>query len=266
MHYLHAYGFDFNSLKLIYEYLANCNQRVKVNDSFSSWGKISFGVPQGSVLGPLLFNIFIRDMFYFLEGFEVASYADNTTPFSDGKDNDCVIKNIEQSSSALFEWLKKNYMKVNTDKSHLLMSGNSNVISVIDSNLIESENEQVPLGILIDSKLTFKSHVNNICKKASQKLNALARISSYLDIQKRRTLMKSFITSQFGYCPLIWMFHSRHLNNKINKIHERALRITYSDQSSTYKELLSKDNSVSIHHRNLQTLATEMFYISKYYV
>ena len=85
-------------------------------------------------------------------------------------------------------------MKVNMDKSHLLMSGNSKVISVIDSNLIESENEQVLLGVLIDSKLTYKSHVNNICKKASQKINALARISSYLDIQKRRTLMKSFIT------------------------------------------------------------------------
>ena len=256
---LHAYGFDLSSLKLIYGYLANRSQRVKVNDSFSSWSKISFGVPQGSILGPLLFNIFIRDMFYFLEGFQVANYADDTTPFSDGKDNDCVIQNIEQSSSALFEWLKKNYMKINTDKSHLLMSGNLKVVAVIDSNLIESENEQELLGVLIDSRLTFKSHVNNICKKASQKLNALARISSYMDIQKRRTLMKSFITSQFGYCPLIWMFHSRHLNNKINRLHERALRITYNDQSSTYKELLSKDNSVSIHHRNLQTLATEMF-------
>ena len=73
--------------------------------------------------------------------------------------------------------------------------------------------------------------------------------------------MKSFITSQFGYCPLIWMFHSRRLNNKINSIHERALRITYQDRMSTFQELLIKDNSVSIHHRNLQVLATEMFKI-----
>ena len=76
-----------------------------------------------------------------------------------------------------------------------------------------------------------------------------------MDIQKRRTLMNSFITSQFGYCPLTWMFHSRGLNNKINSIHERAWRIIY-------KQLLEKDNSVSIHHRNLQALATEMFKIS----
>ena len=73
--------------------------------------------------------------------------------------------------------------------------------------------------------------------------------------------MKSFVTSQFGYCPLIWMFHSRRLNNKINSIHERALRITYQDHISTFQELLNKDNSVSIHHRNMQALATEMFKI-----
>ena len=73
--------------------------------------------------------------------------------------------------------------------------------------------------------------------------------------------MKSFITSQFGYCPLIWMFHSRALNNKINSIHDRALRIAYNDNQSTFEELLSKDNSVSIHHRNLQVLVMEVFQI-----
>ena len=83
-----------------------------------------------------------------------------------------------------------------------------------------------------------------------------------MDIQKRRTLMKSFITSQFGFCPLIWMFHSRGLNNKINSIHERALRITYGNKISTFQQLLEKDNSVSIYHSNLQALAIEMFKIS----
>ena len=82
-----------------------------------------------------------------------------------------------------------------------------------------------------------------------------------MNMQKRRTIMKSFVTSQFGYCPLIWMFHNRRLNNKIDSIHERALRITYQDHISTFQELLNKDNSVSIHHRNLQALATKMFKI-----
>ena len=120
---------------------------------------------------------------------------------------------------------------------------------------------QILLGVNIDSNLSFNEHINTLCKKASAKLNALNRISGYMNFSKRRMIMKSFITSQFGYCPLIWMFHSRTLNNKINAIHERALRIAFKDNTSNFEELLSKDNSVSIHHRNLQVLAIEMFKI-----
>ena len=125
-------------------------------------------------------------------------------------------------------------MKVNTDKSHLLLSGNTKLASNIDNNTIESEMKQELLGITIDSNLSFEEHASNICKKASQKLNALARISSYMDIQKRRAIMKSFITSKSSCCLLVWMFHSRKLN-KINAIHERALRIAYCDKHSTFQ-------------------------------
>ena len=71
--------------------------------------------------------------------------------------------------------------------------------------------------------------------------------------------MKSFINSQFNYCPLVWMFYSRYLNNKINKLQERALRMVYNDQTSTFESLLEKDKSVTIHHRNIHVLATEMY-------
>ena len=159
-------------------------------------------------------------MFYFLEGFDIANYADDSTPYCASKSAESVVNNLEQSSTILFKWLNNNYMKVNTGKSHLLLSGNSRATATIDNSYIESEDEQVLLGITIDSNLTFENHIINICKKASQKLNALARIAPYMNIQKRRTIMKSFVTSQFSYCPLIWMFHSRRLNNKINSIHE----------------------------------------------
>ena len=76
-------------------------------------------------------------------------------------------------------------------------------------------------------------------KKASLKLNALARIAGFMNVSKKRITIKSFIESQFGYCPLIWMLHNRGLNNKINRINERALRITYNDKSSSYSELLT---------------------------
>ena len=111
----------------------------------------------------------------------------------------------------------------------------------------------------IYSKLSFDHHVSKLCQKASNKLYALARISPYMDQNKLRNLMRAFITNQFQYCPLIWMFHSRQLNQKINKIQERALRITYKDTESTFNELLQKDCAVTIHTKNLQILMTEIY-------
>ena len=96
-----------------------------------------------------------------------------------------------------------------------------------------------------DSNLSFESHITSLCKKASQKLHALARISHYIDLNKRRSPMKAFITSQFSYCSLIWMFHIRNLNNKINRIHEQALRLVYQN-NLRFSELLDLDNSVTV--------------------
>ena len=112
---------------------------------------------------------------------------------------------------------------------------------------------------MIDKKLTFETHINKLCKKAGNKLFALSRMSPYMKSDKLRILMRAFVLSQFQYCQLAWMFHSRHLNNKINKIHERALRIAYKDYVSSFDTLLERDKSVTIHTKNLQTLMTEIF-------
>ena len=93
-------------------------------------------------------------------------------------------------------------------------------------------------------------------------LNALARIAPHMELTKRRILMNAFFDSQFNYCPLIWMFHSRNLNNKINRLHQRCLRVVYNDKTSSFEQLLENDNSVSIHHRNIQTLAIEMYKVT----
>ena len=149
-------------------------------------------------------------------------------------------------------------MKANSSKSHLLMSGTETTHANVDGSMVKSSQKEILLGINLDSELKFEDHVNFMCNKASQKLCALARIAPFMDLKQRRN-MKAFVESQFGYYPLIRMFHSRGLNNKINRIHERALRITYKDKSSTIQELLEKDNSVSIHHRNIQKLAIEIY-------
>ena len=111
------------------------------------------------------------------------------------------------------------------------------------------------LGAWIDSELNFENHISNICSKVSKKLNALGRIAGYITLEKRRMLFKAFIESQFNYCSLIWKLHSRTMNSKINCLHERSLRILYSDQSSTFEELLERDKTFSIHHKNIQSIA-----------
>ena len=112
---------------------------------------------------------------------------------------------------------------------------------------------------LIDTNLSFEKHISNICQKAGNKLFALPRISAYLCTDKLRLLMRAFVTSHFQYCPLAWMVHSRKMNSKINRLHERALRIAYKDYSSSFATLLEKDRSVTIHEKNMQLLMTEMF-------
>ena len=80
-----------------------------------------------------------------------------------------------------------------------------------------------------------------------------------MSTHKLRIIMKAFIESQFQYCPLVWIFHSRTINNRVNKVHERALRLVYKDDQYTFQQLLGKDNTVTIRHRNSQTVAIEMY-------
>ena len=153
-------------------------------------------------------------------------------------------------------------MKVNIDKSHLFISANK-VIANIDDNSIMSRDIYKHLGITIDSKLAFATHINKFCKTASQKLNVLAHISNYMALHKRKIIMKALtIASQFSYCPLVWMFHSKKLGKKINALHERTLRITYGGKMSSFNELLEKNNSASVYHKKLQALGMEMYKIS----
>ena len=256
---LHAYGFDRPSLKLIHSYLTGRFQRVKIGSTYSSYKLIKCGVPQGSILGPLLFNIFLCDMFLFIQEIDIASYADDNTPYTTNKSHTEVISDLETASAKIFEWFHNNAMKANQDKCHLLSSLDMNTNISLDKCTLQNTKSQKLLGIRIDNKLTFNEHISKLCDKASNKINALARIFPYIPLEQRKILMNSFFLSQFNYCSLVWMNHSRSLNNRINRLHERALRLVYKDFNSTFSELLEIDKSVSIHQRNLQKLALEMF-------
>ena len=159
----------------------------------------------------------------------------------------------------IFNWLSENQLKANPEKCNLIFNTKEKYSLTVDETLITSTEVVKLLGVQIDNRLTFKTHIETICKKANQKISALARAAPYMNLQKKRLLMNAFFDSQFNYSPLVWMCHSRELNNKINRVHERCLHLIYNDKISTFQELLDKDRSITIHQRNLQRLAIEMF-------
>ena len=113
---------------------------------------------------------------------------------------------------------------------------------------VTSESTVRHLRIHISNRLNFGYHVSKLCKKASKKPHALARICKYVETSKSRVLVNSFTSSQFSYCPLKWMFHSRKMEHKINKIHKRALRPIYpSDLKLLFQELLDKNKTATTH-------------------
>ena len=120
---LEAYGFSRLALKLVYNYLSNRKQRVKVNGKFSSWQESIKGVPQGSVLGPLLFNIFLHDLFFLVEEIEICNYADDTTIYVCGQELEQIVSSLENDAQRISKWFFDNSMKLNPDKCHLLISG-----------------------------------------------------------------------------------------------------------------------------------------------
>ena len=111
-----------------------------------------------------------------------------------------------------------------------------------DFTIKNSASEKL-LSVNIDSTLNFDCHANHLCNKANNRLRALARVTPYITLEKKKTAMDSFFNAQFSYCPLIWMLHSRKNNNKIKHLHEQCLRLIYSDKKSSYKNLLEKDNA-----------------------
>ena len=213
---LNAYGFDMKALNFIYDYLRNRKQRTKIDNAYSSWQNILYGVPQGSILGPLLFNIDLCNLFFVMNHEDIVNYADDNTPYVSGKNIDEVVRFLEESSRVIFKWFSDNQFQANASKCHVLLSTDEHVQVKIGTAQIENSSSEKLLGVTIDAKLSFEKHIE----------------------QKESIDEKAFFMIQFSYFPLIWMFQSTKLNNKINKLHERCLRIVYSDNTSSFQELL----------------------------
>ena len=167
--------------------------------------------------GPLLFIRCIFDPFIVSKDVNFSDYANDTTPFITDISFEQIISELESILPDISQSFMNNNLKANAGKFHLFLSPYEDQTITVENYVIKSRGVEELLGVTIHSNLNFKEHILSLCNKANRKHHALSRISKYMTLNKRCILMKSFIISQFNYCPLMWMIHNIGLNNKIRE-------------------------------------------------
>ena len=187
---LFAYGVALPACQLLCSYLHNRHRRVKIHDAKSDWLSIEKGVPQGSILGPLLFNIFINDIFFIDNDVTIYNYADDNCVSYAHNDIDIIKNVLECDVKKMLYWFKINSLEANPSKFQSMLLKNKNVNAedfniIVDNDTIDLTASMNVLGINIDDKLNFNSHVSNMCNKAGSQLNVLQRLKGSLDYASR---------------------------------------------------------------------------------
>ena len=185
---LEAYGFDTGALSIISDYLSDRWQRTKISNKYSTWSQLLKGVPQGSILGPIFFNLYLNDFLFFLKNTQVCNLADDSTPYACGLNLDEVLLRLEKDIDICIDWFHRNYMKLNWDKCHFLLSGCSegNTLLRFGNNFLQESKTEKLLGLTIDNQLKFDTHIDKICKEVGRKISALSRLSYYLTAPQKK--------------------------------------------------------------------------------
>ena len=150
---LNAYGFSLPALRLIHDYLSHRKQRTRVNNSYSEWLAVMFGVPQGSILAPVLFNIFLAEMFLIHSDIDIANFANDNMPYLSAKNVEDVIESLDRASVSLFRWFEYNLLKGNADKCNFLVSTSQELSLNVNNVKIKNNYCEKLLGVKFDSKV-----------------------------------------------------------------------------------------------------------------
>jgi len=262
---LFHYGFDTSSLFLIADYFKNRQQITKINNSSSKPNVVLLGVPQGSILGPLFFLIYINDLIYFINAASAKLFADDTTLYHSGVDLSEIINYFSKIINDLLLWCKNNRLDINWTKTFLMVFTNKR-IKIPDSICfkeieIKCVNEFKLLGITIDSKLSFNTHVSNLGRIINSKLFSIKRLF-YLSTSVKVQFFKTFILPYFDYCLTLSIYFNKSVIQRLCNKYYLCLYMlfkldshNYTDYNELNEYLLGKFNIPAFQHRIIHRLS-----------
>ena len=263
---LSAYGLSNEACTLLTNYLSGRKQRVRIGTTYAEWVNVERGVPQGSGLGPLLFDIFINDMFYTLHACKLYNYADDNSLCYANANINYVNTTLEMECKIMISWFKDNRMKANPNKfQYMLLKPMNNTSQIVSLSICVDEKcrlENVQtiklLGITLDHRLNYNNHVKIICAKAARQLNTMYRMH-FLSNDTKQVIVQSFIMSNFRYCDVVWHFTSLRSCKKIENIHERLLKYLTRRNDFTYQELLKYTKCRSLRFQRIISILCTVY-------
>ena len=246
---LAEYRLSPQTLCLLSSFLAGREQSVCVNSTMSSKRPVLYGVPQGSVLGPLLFSLYINDLPFSIND-DCELFADDTTIHTSDKKLDKVYSSLQNSVDDLINWTEYNHMSLHPQKTKYMLittrqkrqniKNNPHSLLIGNDAIAEVEEHKV-LGVNIDNNLSWAHHVRSLCKTMSRKIYLLNRIKHFLDPHSRLLFFNAYIQTITDYCSTIWDSASANILKPLYSLHRRALKSILLKQSSLvlddYKKL-----------------------------
>lgn len=228
---LQAMGIHGIELSWFESYLTTRKQQTKYKNNMSSEIDVPIGLPQGSTLGVILFNIYINSITKVPENSSIVLFADDTVLVTKNKNIETAIRHVNADLSRISDWLKKNKLMLNTKKTNymILTKNNLNETSIpevkIDNETISRVTEFKYLGVLIDNKLNLKEQAFNCTKKAASKTNLLSRISKNLTFDTKKIIFNSIVLPSFQYCSTIYLGNNKEEIGQMQLIQNRAMRL-----------------------------------------
>ena len=258
-----AYGITHPACKILESYLTDREQRVKIGQTTSTWQSIQKGVPQGSILGPILFNVFINDIFYFIKTGLLTNYADDNTISVSSRSLGQVIETLTDETTAAICWFDKNLMQANPSKFQAIFLGckQDQICLQVEGKQIAAVDSVKLLGVNLDKNLNFTTHIQELCKKAARQLNVLRRLSNFLGTKAKLAIFRCFILSHFQYCCIIWYHCGKVNQTKLEKLQKRALRYVFEDHKSDYDKLLEMAGLPTLETGREKAIALQTFKI-----